>query len=260
MYKEVTTRLLILALIIISVAAFSFNSSFTGKSIINAPDLSIAELGINLGEKENYNNQFLSNKITAVVCNNHNSPIDRYKIRFVMNNRVYDGEKSNLEPKECTKVHTSFKPFMENIRYVEAYIVADPLNSIIEANENNNRFYKVLNLSLYSPNLKITDLKLIDYGSFEEDKLLVRICNTNKKIPIKRRFDVVISLGGVQRQFPYSGNINPNSCAVTYSSSLSYFGLTKKKEVNVKAVVDYANNVVESDEGDNFIYRTFTFR
>ena len=41
-----------------------------GNIVNNAPDLAIADIGINLNSEHSFENSFLANKIVAIICNN----------------------------------------------------------------------------------------------------------------------------------------------------------------------------------------------
>lgn len=251
--------LVILSIIVFSIFVFSLNNSITGKIVTEAPDLVLADLGVNL-HSESHDRPFLANKVIAVVCNNdRKNAVSNFDVRFYLHGRLINELKNGrLEPRECSDVGVSFKPFLENVRYVDAFAIVDPANRILETSENNNRFRSVLNLSVYGPNLEISDVDLVESGNVNDARFRVRFCNTSPKVSVKNKFYVGVIVDGIKRQLPYSLNLPPDSCDNIYTSSLNDFGIKKKSEVSVEAIADFTDFIVESEEKDNYFSRKFS--
>ena len=103
--------LAVLTIIVFSTFVFSLNNSMTGKIITEAPDLVLADLGVNIHDK-GYNKPFLANRVVAVVCNNDRRyAVSNFDVRFYLHGRLINELKNGrLEPSECSYFIVSFKP------------------------------------------------------------------------------------------------------------------------------------------------------
>ena len=239
--------IIIVLIAIFGLAVFSFNDDITGKFSFSTKDLYISDFYIIKSS-----NNFLSNRLVVNVCNGGSSSVDDYDIRFILNAHEYNEFKNNvIEPNECSQVSTSFKPFMENVRIVESLVIADSTNKVIEKNENNNRVFKKLNLTSYSPNLVVSGIDIVKSGN--DNKIKVRFCNKSPTAPISRQSGINIAVDTISRYVPYYYNIKPDSCVEVYSPLLSEYNVGSKREFLVEAYVDKDDVIVESDENDNYL-------
>ena len=247
MYKKGDFKfyIIITVITIFSIIMYSSNN-ITGNTISkSSEDLFVSDFGININN--NIPNSFIGNKLTAKICSDGKYGVSSYDVKFIINDRQYDEYKrTSIGPKECVYSSVLFKPFMENMRYVEASVIVDPLNKIIESDENNNKKYSILNLSSYSPNLVITSIDVV--GS----RINVKFCNRSPKTYVKKQFDITIALDNIKRNVHYPSYLNPGACADIFSPYFNDYGIDKK-ELFVEATIDKANTIVESDENDNYL-------
>lgn len=252
------SKIVIGLVVMLGVVIFSFNDNFTGKVLSNnLPDLSIAELGINLISDTDEQLSFFDNEINALVCNNGKTTVSDFSVRIVIDNHNFDiSNNEALASKECSYVHTFFKPFIENRRYITVSAIADHFRGIKEANENNNRLDKILNLTSYGPNLIISNIELVKGSNSGDDVFRIRFCNSASKVSVNKYVEIGISVNSYSRQIPFRESLGPNKCSNIYSPKINEFNINSK-ELNVDVLLDKTNVVVESNENDNSLSRKF---
>jgi len=127
---------------------------------------------------------------------------------------------------------------------------------IDESNENNNTFYKKITLAENKPDLTIQDVYL------ENDLIKVKYCNNGSSSQSGKYFYIKITANG-KTHTGTSNNSNyifevpaPETCKNTDGYPISYFGLTGEYTFEVKAEIDWENNIDETDENNNTLTKT----